>query len=240
MGHRTAGVHWQIFEHPEQVACQAAERILAAANRAIAGRRGRFHLVLAGGGTPQRTYQRLTTADTDWSRWSIYFGDERCLPADHRQRNSRMAAESLLDAVPIAAGNVNVIPAELGAEAAAAAYRRLVRQALPFDLVLLGIGEDGHIASLFPGRHYPDGELVHAVHDAPKPPPDRVSLSVGALSATRQLMVLATGAAKRPAVAAWRAGQPLPVAAVRAKERIDVLLDRSAAGQPEDHRHHLA
>lgn len=236
MQHRGTRTHWQVFEHSEQVASQAAERILAAASRAIAGRRRRFHLVLAGGGTPQRAYQQLTAADTDWSRWSIYFGDERCLPVDHPQRNSLMVAESLLRAVPVPAGNIHIIPAQLGAEAAAAAYRPLVQQALPFDLVLLGIGEDGHTASLFPGRVYSDTQLVHAVRDAPKPPPDRVSMSVRALSTTRQLMVLATGAAKHPAVAAWRAGKPLPVAAVSAKERIDVLLDRAAAGQPDGHR----
>ena len=184
--------------------------------------------MLAGGRTPEAAYRLLVGADTDWSRWEIYFGDERCLPVDDAERNSRMAARALLDAVKIPTANVHTIPAEQGAEAAAKAYQPVVRAALPFDLVLLGIGEDGHTASLFPGQQHPAGQLVHAVHNAPKPPPDRVSLSAGALSEAREVLILATGAAKRTAIKAWQAGEPLPIAAIGGLACVDVLLDSAA------------
>jgi 6-phosphogluconolactonase len=139
-----------------------------------------------------------------------------------------MAARALLDPVAIPAANVHPIPAEHGAEAAAKAYQPVIRAALPFDLVLLGIGEDGHTASLFPGQQHPAGQLVHAVHNAPKPPPDRVSLGASALSEAREVLILATGTGKRAAIKAWRAGEPLPIAAIGGPASVDVLLDRAA------------
>jgi len=213
-----------VFDDAETVATQAAQRILHAASRAIT-ERGLFRMVLAGGSTPEATYRLLVDADTDWSRWHFYFGDERCLPVDDTERNSLMAGHAWLDAVPVPAGNIHPIPAELGAEAAAGKYRAVVRDALPFDLVLLGIGEDGHTASLFPGQQHPADELVHAVRDAPKPPPDRVSLSAKALNDARQVLILATGAGKQPAVRAWRAGEQLPVAEIGGPAPVDVLTD---------------
>jgi 6-phosphogluconolactonase len=218
---------WHIFDDADAVAAQAAQRILRAAALAIA-EHGRFRLVLAGGGTPEATYRLLVGADTDWSRWEIYFGDERCLPADDAQRNSVMAHKAWLDAASIPAQNVHPIPAELGAEAAAQAYESAIEAALPFDLVLLGIGEDGHTASLFPGHRHETDELVHAVHNAPKPPPDRVSLSARALSTAREVLVLATGVGKLTAIRRWRAGEKLPIATIGAPARVDVLLDKAA------------
>jgi 6-phosphogluconolactonase len=218
---------WHVFEDAEAVAAQTAQRILRAAALAI-GERGRFRLVLAGGRTPEAAYRMLVDADTDWSRWEIYFGDERCLPADHAERNSLMAERAWLDSVAIPADNLHPIPAELGAEAAAEAYRTVVNDALPFDLVLLGIGEDGHTASLFPGQQHRADELVHAVHNAPKAPPDRVSLSARALSEAREVLVLATGAAKQAAIRGWRSGEQLPIATIGQPACIDVLLDRAA------------
>ena len=218
---------WHVFEDADAVAAQAAQRILRAAALAI-GERGRFRLVLAGGRTPEAAYRLLVSADTDWSRWEVYFGDERCLPADHPERNSLMAERAWLDSVAIPADNLHPIPAELGAEAAAEAYRAVVSNALPFDLVLLGIGEDGHTASLFPGQQHPAEELVHAVHNAPKPPPDRVSLSARALSEAREVLVLATGAGKQAAIRAWRSGERPPIATIGQPACVDVLLDGAA------------
>jgi len=218
---------WHLFEDAAAVSAEAARRILAAAGAAIA-RRGVFRILLAGGRTPLQTYRLLAETATDWAGWQIYFGDERCLPPGNEGRNSRAAALAWLDRVPILAENIHAIPAERGAEAAAAAYLPLVRAALPFDLAVLGMGEDGHTASLFPDQAPPPGKLVFPVHDAPKPPPDRVSLSAEALSNAREILVLVTGAGKRNAVAAWRSGAPLPVAAVGAKRSVDVLIDRDA------------
>lgn len=216
-----------MLDDADAVALEAAQRILQSAARAIA-EHGLFRIVLAGGRTPEAAYRLLVGADTDWSRWEIYFGDERCLPVDDAERNSLMAARALLDPVAIPAANIHPIPAEHGAEAAAKAYQPVIRAALPFDLVLLGIGEDGHTASLFPGQQHPAGQLVHAVHNAPKPPPDRVSLGAGALSEAREVLILATGAGKRAAIKAWRAGEPLPIAAIGGPAYVDVLLDRAA------------
>jgi len=216
-----------VLDDAEAVALEAARRMLQSASRAISAR-GLFRIVLAGGRTPEAAYRLLVGADTDWSRWEIYFGDERCLPVDDAERNSRMAARALLDPVAIPAANIHPIPAEQGAEAAANAYQPVIRAALPFDLVLLGIGEDGHTASLFPGQQHPAGQLVHAVHNAPKPPPDRVSLSAGALSEAREVLILATGAGKRAAIKAWQAGEALPIAAIGGPVPVDVLLDRAA------------
>lgn len=219
---------WHLFDDPSAVAAAAASHILDAARTAIADR-GLFRLVLAGGSTPLRTYRLLAEAPADWSGWRIYFGDERCLPPDHEDRNSRAAALAWLDRVAVPRENIHPIPAELGPEAAAVAYRSLVETALPFDLVLLGMGEDGHTASLFPGHSHPSGALTVAVQGAPKPPPERVSLGAAALSAARAVLILVTGAGKREAVAAWQRGEPLPVASIGAPSGVDVLLDREAA-----------
>jgi 6-phosphogluconolactonase len=217
-----------VLDDADAVALEAAQRILQAASRAITAR-GLFRLVLAGGRTPEAAYRLLVGADTDWSCWEIYFGDERCLPVDDAQRNSLMAARALLDPAAVPAANIHPIPAEHGAEAAAREYEPVIRAALPFDLVLLGIGEDGHTASLFPGQQHPAGQLVHAVHDAPKPPPDRVSLSAHALSEAREVLILATGAGKRAAIQAWQAGEPLPIAGIGGPAPVDVLLDRASS-----------
>jgi 6-phosphogluconolactonase len=218
---------WHVFDDADAVAAQAAQRILQAASLAIT-ERGLFRIVLAGGRTPQAAYRLLVGADTDWSSWEIYFGDERCLPVNDEERNSLMAARALLDSVAIPATHVHPILAERGAEAAAGEYEPVVRAALPFDLVLLGMGEDGHTASLFPGQQHPADQLVHAVHNAPKPPPDRVSLSASALSEAREVLILVTGAGKRAAILGWRAGERLPIANIGGPAQVDVLLDKAA------------
>ena len=224
---KDTSTRWHLCADPDAVAGQAAQRILQSASRAIAARE-RFRIVLAGGRTPAAAYRLLVGADTDWSRWEIYFGDERCLPVDDAGRNSIMAARALLDSVAVPVANVHPIPAERGAAAAAGEYEPVIRAAMPFDLVLLGIGEDGHTASLFPGQQHPAGQLVHAVHNAPKPPPDRVSLSARALSEAREVLILATGAGKRAAIQAWQAGEALPVAGIGGPAAVDVLLDKAA------------
>lgn len=214
-------------ESAESVAEWLAEHILSAARSAIAAR-GRFNLVLAGGRTPIAAYTLLACAGADWDRWHIFYGDERCLPPDHPERNSRAAATAWLDHVALPAHNHHPIPAELGPERAAALYASVVEAALPFDLVTLGMGEDGHTASLFPGHAIPTDSLTMPVHHAPKPPPDRVSLTPSALSATRALWIVVTGSGKREALAGWDAGADLPVARVAALMPATLILDREA------------
>ncbi|MDP2809620.1 MAG: 6-phosphogluconolactonase [Rhodocyclaceae bacterium] len=218
---------WHLQVDAQALARAVAAEILRAAGEAVAGR-GAFHLVLAGGNTPRRVYELLRHAQAGGSGWHVWFGDERCLPPDDPERNSRMAAEAWLDHVAIPPQQIHVIPAELGATAAATAYAGMLAGVGDFDLVLLGLGEDGHTASLFPGHTWgaePGAPDVLPVFDAPKPPPDRVSLSVSRLSAARQVIFLVSGAGKRPVVAAWHSGAALPAAAIAAGAGVDVHLD---------------
>ena len=205
----------------------ADQRILAASARAIE-RHGRFLIVLAGGRTPRDIYRMLRGADTDWSRWHAYFGDERCLPAKDPGRNSSMAAEAWLQHVPVPTTQVHPIPVELGARAAALAYADTLRGVGDFDLVLLGLGEDGHTASLFPGHDWgmsPGATDVLAVFDAPKKPSQRVSLSAARLSRTREALFMIEGESKRDAVTQWRLGADIPARAIRPEAGVDVLVE---------------
>ena len=218
---------WHTLETADQVAQAAHQQILDAAEHAIA-EHGTFKLVLAGGGTPEIVYRLLAKVNADWSKWYIYYGDERCLPADHADRNSLMATRAFLEKVAIPKTQIFTIPAELGPEQAAKKYQQIVASALPFDMVLLGMGEDGHTASLFPGHQHQENELAHAVYNSPKPPPERVSISAKALSNTEQLIFLITGTNKREAVKNWRAGQDLPIARITPENPIDIYIDRDA------------
>ncbi len=218
---------WHVLPDAQAVADTVANRIGELAQTAI-GKQGRFRIVLAGGTTPERVYARLAGHDTAWEAWHVFFGDERCLPPDHPQRNSVMARRAWLDHVSIPARQVHDIPAELGPEAAARAYGKVVAPALPFDLVLLGMGEDGHTASLFPGQRHDTGQLVVPVFGAPKPPPERVSLGQDALNDSLAVFVMITGAAKRQAVQQWREGADLPIAAIHGRNGSDIYLDAAA------------
>jgi len=225
----TQQLRWHRFADSEAVAAEGVRRILEAARRAIR-QRGEFRIVLAGGGTPQKTYRLLAQRDADWKSWHIYLGDERCLPPDDAERNSVMISRAWLERGQIPAGQIHWIPAERGAETAAAAYETVIAAALPFDLVLLGMGEDGHTASLFPGHTHDPQRLVVPVFGAPKPPPERVSLNYGALAQCRSALLMVTGAAKREALQAWHRGAAVPVGGLRCASGIDVLLDDAAAG----------
>lgn len=218
---------WHTLSDRQALDRSVTVRILAAADHAIRAR-GQFHLVLAGGDTPCAAYRRLRQARVDWSRWYIYFGDERCLPADDAARNSRMAGEAWLDHVSIPNVQLYAIPAELGAVQAAQAYAQTVHAVGEFDLVLLGLGEDGHTASLFPGHEWgtaPGSPDALAVFDAPKPPPQRVTLSAVRLSRARHVMFMVSGEAKHGAIVDWRAGQNIPARAITPVAGVDVLVE---------------
>jgi 6-phosphogluconolactonase len=199
--------------------------------------RDRVHVALAGGTTPGGAYRLL--APTRWEGVELWFGDERCVGPDDPQSNYRMVAETLL---PIAVGaSVHRIEGELGAERAADAYEALLRERVPagpagvpvLDVVVLGIGEDGHTASLFP--HNPalaaSGRAVVAVHDAPKPPPDRVSLTLEVLRAARACVLLASGAGKASPLALAMAGpDPAVPSSLLEPERLQIVADDAALG----------
>lgn len=220
---------WREFVSRADLEDAAAQAIVASAQGAIA-ESGAFCIVLAGGTTPRNVYRQLRAAAMDWSLWQVYFGDERCLPVADPERNSAMAATEWLDHVAIPRGQIHPIPAELGPEEAAAFYAQEVSAIGSFDLVLLGLGEDGHTASLFPQQPWetvPTLPLAIPVLDAPKPPAQRVSLSPARLSAARQVLFVVNGVDKQPALQAWRAGAAIPASRIDPPGGVDVLFNLS-------------
>ena len=218
---------WHPVDDVAAMRSVAAARILASAGRALA-ERGRFLLVLAGGNTPRGVYALLRDASTDWSAWHIFYGDERCTPPGDADRNSRMAALAWLDHVPIPKTQIHDMPAELGPTQAAARYAALLAPVGDFDLVLLGLGEDGHTGSLFPGGDLgqcadaPDALPVFA---SPKPPPERVTLSAHRFGRTAEVIFMVSGDDKRDAVARWRRGEPIPARAIAPEAGVDVIVE---------------
>ncbi len=218
---------WHTVSDLQDLHDAALTAILDAAMLAIQ-KRGAFHLVISGGETPRKIYQQLRTVQTDWSKWHVYFSDERCLPKTDKNRNSRMAGNAWLDHVPIPEDQIHIIPTEIGAPQAALRYAATLSAVKMFDLVLLGLGEDGHTASLFPNHEWgdkPDSPDTLAVIDAPKPPPHRVSLSATRLSRSRGVLFLVAGESKRSAVTEWRNGKRIPAYAIVPLAGVDILIE---------------
>jgi 6-phosphogluconolactonase len=231
---RGARLRWHVYSSAEEAAAAVTGRLAVLASKAIAAR-GRFVVVLSGGSTPLPVYQAAAGLETQWSVWHVYLADERCLPPDHTERNDTMLRTTWLGSVPIPPQQIHSIPAEYGAEAGAAVYRETLSEVGPFDLVLLGLGDDGHTASLFPGHPLgaeagaPD---VLAVHDAPKPPPERITLSAARLARADTVLALVLGEGKRAAVHALRERTDIPMRAVAPRNGLDIYLDSAAAGGP--------
>lgn len=219
--------NWQVFTDAEQLAQQVVKQITQTAADAIASR-GRFNLVTAGGRTPNRVYELLAESQQDWSHWHIYMGDERFAPLNDVARNLTPLTEKWLNKVTIPKENGHFMLTEQSADQALREYSAQVSD-LVFDLTLLGMGEDGHTASLFPNLDWFDlpGDVA-LVTDAPKPPSMRLTLSLHALNRSRQVMKLVTGEEKNPAVQAWLAGKRLPIAAPQGIDTTWVYLDESA------------
>lgn len=224
-----------VADTAEEAARTACDRLRAAIDDARAAR-GSVHVALAGGTTPRRTYELLADEIEDWSRVEVWFGDERAVGPDDAESNYRMAQETLLTGG--GGPEVHRIEGELGAEEAAAAYAKLLQERLPsesgapvLDLALQGLGPDGHTASLFPGNPAVRAEGVCVpVHNAPKPPPDRITLTVPVLRAARSTVFLATGAEKRDAVRGLLADpSPEVPASLLSGDRTEVIVDREAA-----------
>lgn len=218
---------WHEFATVADFEQAAVNSILETAAQAIAVR-GAFRIVLSGGETPRGIYRRLRDVDTDWPAWHVYFGDERCLPPSDSGRNSHMASVAWLDRVAIPSRQIHVIPAEMGPETAAASYAADLSDVSEFDLVLLGLGEDGHTASLFPGGGWEQEKSLPAVipvFDSPKPPAQRVSLSPERLSQAVRVMFLVNEKTKRDAIRNWRNGVSLPARRIRPPNGVDVLLN---------------
>ncbi len=212
----------------EFIVLATAEEVAEAAAAEIAEelRGGARTLVLTGGTSPKRCYELLSELDAPWGRVAVLFGDERCVPPLDPESNYRMAKESLLDRVHPA--TVYRIPAELGPDEGADTYAEVVASTAPFDVVLLGVGEDGHVNSLFPGHKALKATgLTAGIHDSPKPPPRRVTMTFEAIRDAKKTLVIATGAGKADAVAMARRGESPSGMIASARW----LIDRAAAGK---------
>jgi 6-phosphogluconolactonase len=187
--------------HPdaEAAARTAADRVAAAIDRAR-GERGVAHIALAGGNTPRRAYEFLAADGLDWSGVHLWFGDERCVPPDDPESNYRMVRESLLEPAGIPAEQVHPIDGTADPDEAARAYGAQLPERL--DLAFLGLGEDGHTASLFPGDPLLEDPAPARAVVASKPPPRRITLGLNVLRDARERIILAAGEGKKEAVAA--------------------------------------
>lgn len=194
------------------------------------------HIAVAGGSTPRRAYELLARMQGSWSHVHLWLGDERCVPADDPAANQRMVRESLLSALRSGERPVlHAVHGELEPEDAAWLYASEIVRAMgekpQFDLVLLGLGEDGHTASLFPGdpvvgcEHAP----VLPVRGAPKPPAERITLSLPVVRQARFPMLLATGEGKRDALARVRAGDPGVPAGCLGESIDEIVCDLAAS-----------
>jgi 6-phosphogluconolactonase len=208
-------------------------------------------VVLTGGGIAAKTYSAVAASPArgavDWRQLDLWWGDERFLPSGDPERNETQAREALLDAVPLDDSRVHPMPASDGPdgndpESAAERYaEELARAARPqdhgptpsFSVCLLGVGPDGHIASLFPGKPaVVDVRPVVAVRGSPKPPPVRISLTIPTIQASREVWVVVAGEDKAKVVNMALSGagpQQVPAAAARGSQRTLWLLDRGAA-----------
>lgn len=226
-----------------------AERVVACASEAIAAR-GRFSVALAGGATPRALYELLATpafaARIAWARVHVFWGDERCVPPAHGESNYRMAREALLDRVPIPPANVHRIAGEAEPLEAARAYELTLRAyfgvadgapARSFDLVLLGMGLDGHTASLFPDTPAvtEDRRWVMATHLALPRPTWRITLTPVVLNAASEVAFLVAGGTKAARLAEVLEGGvagALPAQRIRPTHgTLHWMVDAAAAAQ---------
>jgi len=246
-----------VHRTPELLAAAAAARLVTRVVDVQAAR-GWASVVLTGGGIGIELLRRLAATQAagavDWDRVELYWGDERFLPAGHPDRNETQAREALLDHVGVDPARVHPMapsdgPSGDDPDAAAREYAALLeRHARPedhgpvptFDICLLGLGEEGHTASVFPGSPavYETERSVVGVRGCPKPPPTRVSLTLPTLRCAAEVWVVAAGAAKAPVVAMALGGAgevQVPAAGARGRRRTLWLLDRAAAGKlPRD------
>lgn len=256
----TAPVGVVVHPDAELLAHAAAARLSVLLLDAQA-QRGGAAVVLTGGGVGTAVLRSLAASPArdavDWRRVDLWWGDERFLPPGDPERNETSARAALLDRLPLDPTRVHPMPADAPAgsrgaggdpEAAAARYAEELAAAADgtpgsvpaFDVLLLGVGPDGHVASLFPGRRTPaEGSSVVAVRDAPKPPPTRLSLTMPALCSAREVWLLAAGAEKADAVRTAssvtaggdgdRSAEAPPAGLVRGRGRTLWLVDRDAA-----------
>ena len=234
--------HIQVAAGQDEFLRLAANRIIDAAREAL-GERGRATIALSGGSTPRPVYELLTqppySRAMPWPHVRWFFGDERAVGPEHEHSNYRMAREALFAPARVPARNIHRIEGELGVVDASANYSSLLSSFFPqgnipvFDLILLGLGTDGHTASLFPGRNIDGGAVLAVPAPDMAPRVDRVSLSLPCINAARRVLFLVQGSGKAELVANILAGAPeaarLPAAQVCPAGGAQWLLDAEAA-----------
>ncbi|WP_340683109.1 6-phosphogluconolactonase [Amycolatopsis coloradensis] len=234
-----------VYENPDLLAAAAAARLVTRIVDVQAAK-GSASVVLTGGGTGIAILRELRDSSArdaiDWSRLDLYWGDERFVPADSDDRNEKQAREALLDHVPLDPKRVHAMAPSDGefgddVDNAAAAYADvLAANDAAFDIMLLGLGGEGHTASIFPDSpavHEKERSVV-AVRDCPKPPPTRISLTLPAIRRAQDIWLVTGGDAKADAVAQALAGAgevEIPVAGARGSRRTLWLLDRGSASK---------
>jgi 6-phosphogluconolactonase len=190
--------------------------------------RGEAHVALSGGSTVGGVYRLLGPQLQSWRDVHLWYGDERCVPHDDPESTHRLATEAL--AAPDATWHP--VPTELGCDDAAAAYAAELGETT-LDVALNGMGPDGHTASLFPGHPALHAEgVVVPVHESPKPPPDRVTVTLGKLNEARRIVLLVIGADKAAMLARVLAGpDPDVPASLLARDRVEIVADTAALGE---------
>ena len=217
-----------VVDDEKEAAAVTAERLARAAREG-------GNIMLTGGTTPGLAYEEAAKREPDWSRTKLWWGDERCVPPEHEYSNYGMAKRALLDRIEPPPAAVHRIKGELGKEAAAAHYDRELDDE-PLDLILLGMGPDGHVASLFPNAPtlQQQGRVLPAEAQL-EPFVDRVTLSIPALRGGRELLLLVTGEAKAEAVRRAFGDEPspaTPASLIRSEHgRTTAILDRAAAAR---------
>jgi len=214
---------WLLCSSQNEFELKAIEMIENFADDAIRSK-GHFSLVLAGGNTPKKIYKSLSKTDCDWDNWHIYFGDERCLPSNDEDRNSLMAEKSFFSQVSIPKNQIHIIPAELGMNEGAEVYDKKLNSDMVFDLVLLGLGEDGHTASIFPNSKFDEKKQAVPISNAPKPPENRISLTPHRLSMANYVIFLVMGKDKKIALDKLKSAENIPASRVSALKKLTVLI----------------
>jgi 6-phosphogluconolactonase len=184
--------NWLIFDDKMSLSKALAQEVLNIAKISIL-KNNRFSIVLTGGQSVLDLYKILSESKSDWDKWHIYIGDERFLPAEHKDRNDRVINNLWLDHSTIPRENIHFIQAELGLFEARLEYENVLKKIDKFDIVLLSMGEDGHVASLFPSHSYSENQAVIIESNSPKLPKQRLSMSYKRLNKSNYVFKLIVG-----------------------------------------------
>jgi 6-phosphogluconolactonase len=228
-----------------EAAAAACATALADLLRAALEARGEAHIALNGGSTPRPVYEQLPALLPDWSGVHLWFGDERCVPPDAEESNFHLARETLLAGAPILAEHVHRMRGELGPQEGARAYAAELAEHLELDdagipildVAYQGLGPDGHTASLFPGHDTLriTGWATAGVTDSPKPPPERITLTLPCLNAARARVIHTVGEEKREAVARVLGGpDPSVPGSLLERDRTELIVDEAATTSSGD------